>query len=280
MVTDLSRRNIARVCGKLGIENILISADIKMKRENIRKNVAAWLRAPHLGMVPLFMAGDKQFFHFNNVVKKQTGIPLDIWMMNWFENTNFKSGFAGIRHSSQKAKIDGLSIFGKFQLPAFYAGQFMKNPAYLNSSIRDTFSAYLSYYFAPRTNHVLMFDYVPWEERKVESTLKDEFNWETSPDSPSMWRIGDGTAPFYNYIYTTMAGFSEYDTFRSNQIREGHLTRDEALKLVMLENRPRTPSLLWYFETINLDPEASVQRINKFALGRQDRILGHEAHVH
>jgi glutamine---fructose-6-phosphate transaminase (isomerizing) len=32
MVTDLARRNIARVCGKLGVENIIVSADIRWKR--------------------------------------------------------------------------------------------------------------------------------------------------------------------------------------------------------------------------------------------------------
>ena len=37
MVTDLGRRNISRVCSKLGIENIIVAADIEMKRKNIRK---------------------------------------------------------------------------------------------------------------------------------------------------------------------------------------------------------------------------------------------------
>jgi hypothetical protein len=50
MVNDLARRNIARVCGKLGVENIIVSADVRWKRENIRKNVLAWLSRPHLGM--------------------------------------------------------------------------------------------------------------------------------------------------------------------------------------------------------------------------------------
>ena len=43
MVTDLARRNVSRICGKLGIEHILVSADIPQKREYIRKNVDAWL---------------------------------------------------------------------------------------------------------------------------------------------------------------------------------------------------------------------------------------------
>ena len=57
MVTDLARRNVARITGQLGIEHILISADINQKRRYIRKNVSAWLKQPHLGLVPLFMAG-------------------------------------------------------------------------------------------------------------------------------------------------------------------------------------------------------------------------------
>lgn len=37
------------------------------------------------------------------------------------------------------------------------------------------------------------------------------------------------TAPFYSYIYHTIAGFFEFDTLRSNQIRAGHLDRATAL---------------------------------------------------
>ena len=63
MITDLARRNQSRLCGELGVEHILISADIRKKRTNIRKNVEAWLCNPHLGMVPIFMAGDKQYHY-------------------------------------------------------------------------------------------------------------------------------------------------------------------------------------------------------------------------
>ncbi|MFH1236142.1 MAG: glucosamine 6-phosphate synthetase, partial [Parcubacteria group bacterium] len=65
-----------------------------------------------------------------------------------------------------------------------------------------------------------------------------------------------------NYIYYTVAGFSEYDTFRSNQIREGMLSRDEGMRLVMEENRPRYASIKWYLEILNLDFESTIKRIN------------------
>jgi len=235
MVTDLARRNIARICGKLGIENILVSADIKNKRRNIKLNVEAWLKKPELGMIPLFMAGDKQFFYYVNVIKRQTNIPLNIWMSNALEDTNFKVGFAGISPNFNKERIDELTLGQKIGMASYYFKNFINKPAYINRSLFDTTWAFYSYYAEPRTDYYLLYDYVPWSENNIENTLLNEYDWETDPETGSTWRIGDGTAAFYNYIYYTVAGFSEIDTFRSNQIREGILTREEALKKINIE---------------------------------------------
>ena len=91
----------------------------------------------------------------------------------------------------------------------------------------------------------------------------DEYDWETAIDTRSTWRIGDGTASFYNYIYFTVAGFSEVDTFRSNQVREGLITREEALKLSYEENFPRYENLKWYTTIIGIPYRHAIQRINR-----------------
>ena len=59
-----------------------------------------------------------------------------------------------------------------------------------------------------------------------------------------------------------MTGFSENDTFRSNQIREGMITREKALELIFVENKPRYNSLKWYLEIIGLNYESTIKRIN------------------
>ncbi|MEO7424205.1 MAG: glucosamine 6-phosphate synthetase, partial [Fibrobacteria bacterium] len=64
-----------------------------------------------------------------------------------------------------------------------------------------------------------------------------------------------------NYIYSTVAGFSEFDTFRSNQIREGVLTREQALALVAIENRPRLPSMRAYAELAGFDLDLAMHAI-------------------
>jgi hypothetical protein len=90
-------------------------------------------------------------------------------------------------------------------------------------------------------------------EQIVESTLLGMYNFELAEDTVSTWRIGDGTAPFYNYIYHAIAGLTENDTFRSNQIREGVMDRERALAFIERDNKPRFPSIQWYLRTIGMD---------------------------
>jgi hypothetical protein len=262
MVTDLARRNIARVCGKLGVDNILVAADIAWKRENIRKNITAWLKQPHLGMVPLFMAGDKYFFHYTDRVKRQTGIRLNLWGINPLENTDFKVGFLGVPPDFNKQRIYSLSVLRQLKLLRETARILWRNPSYLNQSVWDTAGSYVSRSIVPHRDYYHLYDYYRWDEQEIETLVIKEYEWEMAVDTRTTWRIGDGTAPFYNYIYYTVAGFSEYETFRSNQIREGVMSRDEALRLVQEENRPRYPSIKWYTSIVNLDFADTIKRIN------------------
>ncbi|MBS1492810.1 MAG: hypothetical protein JST55_04850 [Bacteroidetes bacterium] len=263
MVTDLARRNIARICGQLGVENILVSADIKVKRDNIRKNIEAWLKQPDLGMIPLFMAGDKYFFYHCNEVKKHTGIDLNIWGINALENTDFKVGFSGIDFDFEKKRIYSLSILNGLKLFTHIGKNFVTNPSYLNSSIPDTFGSFFVRYIAPKKDYYHLFDYTQWNEKLIEDTLINEYDWELATDTKSSWRIGDGTAAFYNYVYYTVAGFSEFDTFRSNQIREGMISREEGMRLIETENFPRYDTMKWYFDIVNVDFENTIKTVNK-----------------
>ena len=263
MLTDLGRRNTARVCGKLGVENIIVAADIRKKRKNIRNNVIAWLKKPCLGMVPLFMAGDKYFFHYSNKIQSENNIDISIWGSNPLENTDFKSGFTGVSPNFNKKRIDELKLINKLKLTSFFVKNYITNPSYINSSLFDTIGSFNSRYLTKRHGYIQLFDYKQWDEQELESLIINEYDWEKSIDTNSTWRIGDGTAAFYNYIYLTVAGFSEFDTFRSNQIREGQLTRDEGLKLILEENAPRYENLRWYLALIDLDFRSTIEQINR-----------------
>lgn len=252
MVTDLGRRNISRMCAELGVENIIVAADIAKKRSNIAKNLKAWLRAPHLGMVSILTAGDKHFFRHVETVKEQTGISLDLWGVNPLEVTHFKAGFLGVPPDFEEKRVYSHGALKQLRYQFLRLRAMLQSPRYFNSSLGDTLSGEYYRSFAKKTNYFHIFDYWRWDESIVESTL-DAYDWERAPDTRATWRIGDGTAAFYNYIYYTVAGFSEHDTFRSNQIREGDLSRERAMELIREENTPRYPNIKWYLDAVGLD---------------------------
>ena len=262
MVTDLGRRNISRMCAELGVENIIIAADISKKRRNIKMNLTAWLKSPHLGMISILTAGDKHFFRHVETVKKQTGINLNLWGVNPLEVTHFKAGFLGVKPDFEEKRVymHGFSKQLNYQKLRFKA--MLKSPGYFNSSLWDTLSGEYFRSFTEKKDYYHLFDYWRWDEKIIDSVL-DEYDWERAPDTNTTWRIGDGTAAFYNYIYYLVAGFTEHDTFRSNQIREGQLTREEALELVEDENRPRYQNIRWYLDTLEMDFKKVIKIINE-----------------
>ncbi|HDZ9260149.1 TPA: glucosamine 6-phosphate synthetase, partial [Vibrio cholerae] len=232
MVTDLGRRNISRMCAELGVENIIVAADISKKRSNIAKNLKAWMKSPHLGMMSVLTAGDKHFFRHVESVKKQTGINLNLWGVNPLEVTHFKTGFLDIAPDFEEKRVYSHGVMKQLRYQAKRFGAMLESPGYFNSSLWDTLSGEYYRSFTEKKDYYHIFDYWRWDEKVIDDTLFNVYDWEKAIDTSTTWRIGDGTAAFYNYVYYTVAGFTEHDTFRSNQIREGDLTRDEALKLV------------------------------------------------
>ena len=262
MVTDLGRRNISRMCSRLGVENIIVADDISKKRRNIRLNLSAWLKAPHLGMIALLTAGDKHFFRHVETVKRQTGISLNLWGINPLEVTHFKTGFLGIKPDFEEKKVYSHGLSKQLRYHFLRTKAMTKSFGYFNRSLWDTLSGEYHRSFTEKRDYFHLFDYWRWDEEEINHTLLNEYNWEMAPDTTTTWRIGDGTAALYNYIYYTVAGFTEHDTFRSNQIREGQISRERALELVNVENQPRYQNIRWYLDTLGMDFTSVIKTIN------------------
>lgn len=257
MVTDLARRNQAKVCGKLGIEHIWLSADIQTKRENIKKNLIAWLNKPHIGMLPILMAGDKVWQNKLIETAKLKNNSAILQFQSPFEATFFKYGFAGVKPDFLKMRL-----LSKFKLFLFYLYNFFTNYKYWNKSIIDSFTGFFSFYFRQKA-FLYPYKYYEFNEEVIQTELANSFNWEFDDTTGTSWRIGDGTAPFYNYIYWIYAGFTENDSFRSYQVREGIINRDEALDLLKLENIPRLKRIKEYLELIDLDYDYVMTQLEK-----------------
>jgi hypothetical protein len=262
MVTDLARRNQARLCGALGVEHIIRSADIVAKRRYVRKNVEAWLKKPELGMVTLLMAGDKEFYAHARQLREETGIKLVIFCTgNMIEEAPYKTGLMGFAQDDDDMVLTKMSTRNKASMLWYFAKNYLKNPAYLNESLLDTANAFWQT-FVVKDDFLYLYHYLPWNEDTIVGTIRREYDWEIATDTQTTWRIGDGTAAFYNYIYGTMAGFTEDEAMLSNMVREGYIDRDEAMRRGREYSKPRWPSIREYAQLVGFSAEEALQIIN------------------
>lgn len=108
------------------------------------------------------------------------------------------------------------------------------------------------------------YDYIYWNEKEVVSTIRNELDWKGAFDTTATWRIDDSAYPLIDYLYYRLVGFSEFDEHYSKLIREGQISRDEALKRCLSDNAPRIPSLMGIFEELEVTKEQVDEVLDKF----------------
>jgi hypothetical protein len=257
LTTDISRLNASILCGKLGVEHIIRSADIEKKRRYVRQNIFAWLKDPHLGMLPIVQAGDKRFMDLSRTLCEELNVNFSVQATGYqLEQREFFLGFTGIKQNlKDNQRMSSYSLATKLKIFLWYSYKTLRNPAYINSALLDNFNGYLSS-FIKKENSLHLFKYIKWDEDEIGETLKNEYGWITDISyGKNQWRMGDGQTSFNNFIYYQLAGFSEYDNFRSNQIREGLISRNKALELCEQDNLIKFETLKNFSEIIgfNLD---------------------------
>ena len=154
------------------------------------------------------------------------------------------------------------SFLNKFKMLYWYSLQFILNPAYINSAMLDNFDGFLAS-FIRKDDFLHLYNYEPWDEKRIIDVLNKKYNWlDDISYGKNQWRMGDGQTAFNNYVYYTIAGFSEYDNFRSNQIREGLISRDQAIKLCKEDNKIKYDTLKNFSEIIGFNLDNVLSKIS------------------
>ncbi len=76
---------------------------------------------------------------------------------------------------------------------------------------------------------VNFFEYVPWNEQRILNTIESEVGWRSHPDLTSTWRFDCLAHSALEHLTESLLGFGEKEEFYSVLIRDGQLTREEAL---------------------------------------------------
>jgi hypothetical protein len=167
----------------------------------------------------------------------------------------------GVPQDDHNNTLTMMSMRNKLGMLGYFAKNFIRNPSYFNESVFDTLNAYWQT-FVVKDDFLYLYHYLQWREDLIVDTIRREYDWEVAQDTTTTWRIGDGTAAFYNYIYQQMAGFTEDDVMLSNMVREGYIDREEAMRRCIEFSKPRWPSIREYAQLIGISAEEVLQTIN------------------
>jgi len=124
--------------------------------------------------------------------------------------------------------------------------EIMRNPFYLapyNSFIFGTEYLYFFHFtkmqklFYPEQTTLLdLFRYIEWDEDKILTTIRSELGWQKDANSPSTWRFDCYLSFLKNHLLMKSIGITEKHDCLSAMVREGMITREQAMDRLEIEN--------------------------------------------
>ena len=81
-----------------------------------------------MGMVPIFMAGDKDFYHYGRELRKAYGIELTVFCSgSLLEQRQFFAGFCGVSQNvTNTARLYAYPMTAKVRMAAYYISSIAK----------------------------------------------------------------------------------------------------------------------------------------------------------
>jgi len=242
-VPEDSKTNMRKITERLGVE--LVTEKYSLLKKSIGNNVSSWLRKSSPGMVPMICCGCRLGV-FRGLLRyaKRNRIPLiALGTGTPIEASRFKELFLT---ENPLGRLAGVLGSGALSLLSGLIYEMVRNPAYLLSPM-DTLMFVQEYLyflhfrttgrlFYPNQKILYLFEYIEWDEDKVLSTIENELGWTKPAGSASSWRSDCRVSFLKNYLLKKTVGFTEKDDMLSNMIREGIVTREEALKRLESEN--------------------------------------------
>jgi hypothetical protein len=247
----------------LGVDHVWLKDEhhIEVASRNTKIKFRAWMKKPSINtIVPVLNAGDKTMNLRMYQYAHEHRIPLVIGGNNIgnssFEQEHFKTGFMGV-FPDEKGRYSSL---GKIRLSLLLAWEFLSNYHNWYWSVFNEYASGAFVYFFESLQKpgdvtpLGFYDYIYWDEKKIVSTIRDELGWMGALDTKATWRVDDAAYPLIDYLYYSLVGFNEFDEHYSKLIREGQLTREEALARLGTD-RLRIPSMKTSLRELGVDEE-------------------------
>jgi len=241
-----AKANIENAIRALNVDIVRFQDKNNRHKRIFRDTVNAWFQKPSPALIPIVCIGCKPAWLEIYRIAKKYDIHCIVSGGHPFEVISFKREMVGISRDENPGRA-----FLKY---IYSLRKILQNPAYLKPSIVLTLMK--SYLFGnphsigirlfwPTITWIELFNYVEWNEQEIISRIKSELDWESPPQLKSTWRFDCRVKHLVDFMYMETLGMTDKDEFYAKMVREGLLTREEALHRLQDESR-------LYFDEIQL----------------------------
>jgi hypothetical protein len=226
---EQTRQNLRNTTDILGVE--LVTEEQDHLRKCLKHHVLSWMHRPSPAMIGVLCTGCRLGMDLGiyNCARKNE-IPVIVMGGTPFESRGYKTSIMRANPKSSKHSSFVLGYLSQVARNPTWA----LNPTCLVTQIREY---YYHYYrkIATRTDGDILrvspfASYIRWKEDEIVSTIKSELEWEKNPHVESSWRGDCDVALLKSYLYRRTLGFNDKDDGLSSLIRDGQISREEALE--------------------------------------------------
>ncbi len=222
-----AKNNVLEISSRLGIE--VISVKGEKQKAYLRTNLKALRKRESASMVTMLCNGCR-YGIIGNAFKIADEHKIPLVLIGWspVEDTPFKAALL--------QKDGGSVMMGLLK-------NLVRNPRYASPSnmaaaAKDYFHNYshikgnrsrLLRFLYPGVQLVQFYDFIPYVPAHIQKTVEDEIGWR-SPDPQSSWQFDCRIKLLQSYYYDKLLGFTSQVDYLSALVREGLLSRSEALE--------------------------------------------------
>jgi hypothetical protein len=249
-----AKENILNAVEILSVD--LVSFDLSnVHKRTFNNNFCAWIKKPHPSMVPMVCIGCKNMMLEILRIARRYDIRCIVNGGNPFEDSAFKKVLLGVDKDESCQNTFTKALFG-------IINQSIKNRDYFKPVCLSTMVT--GYFFGDQytlgsriyghnITKIDLFHYIEWNENEVMSRISSEINWKCPEKFISPWRFDCKIGHLKDLMYMKTLGFTEKDDFYSKMIREGSITRDEAIIRLEKENKIYDEEIISLMEIAEVD---------------------------
>jgi hypothetical protein len=234
-----AKTNIENAVRKLKVDIVRFKLKNQIHQRIFKNSVTAWLRRPSPALVPMMCVACKNLWLEILKIAKKNDIHLVVSGGNRFEQVSFKKVLLSTSAQEKaettlikeifgllKETSKNLTYFKPELVPSLVKGYLFGNPYALGSRLLRHGVVGLDLFF-----------FTEWKEQEVISRIRTELDWDCPSESDSSWRFDCRIGHMKDFMYTKTLGMTERDDFYAKMVREGQMTREEALQRLKVENR-------------------------------------------